>query len=787
MSSPGGGSHGSGRGDAPSYGFSSPATARIVGRGEGAAPAPTPPSLGGGSGGGSVSTGGGSEGGSRTTRIPPRAYLGVDDAEADRRIKEREREAASSSSAAASSAGSPPAPIPMPIPISPQPGGRRSLARLEGDYAAGTAPSGEKGAEAGALGDAAARGAAAALTEAPARSPVPLPPPPAPGLLAQPGVSGMSDLTENEGWEPMGQRGGAKELEVAQAVPVVAELVEVTDLHGGGMVYPHPDADRAKPAADGFSLSLRDRRVQLCVGLAVLVVGGLLFGLGYSLTRGGGAEAVPAGAAGGSGSSFAGIGAPADPTGEEACEMRGLGRNACLSQGCCKWDGGECYSAVEDAPCRSPVGSQPPRPTRAPTGATGAGPAWRPFGPPIVGEALGDEFGSSVSLSADGLTVAIGAPYHRGPGLPKSSGRIRVVRWDGTGWTKVGQPIDGTERFEALGTGDQIALSADGEVLAVGSPQIDLYRGVVRVYDLDGGNGGDGVWIQRGAPIKGELEGEGAGYAVALSADGNIVAIVSADYTPFLGPELVGRVRGFFWEDENLDENLEGSWELGGEIVGDRVYGHLSTVALSEDRIAVGGSWSDGKNGAFTGHVKVYELEDQTDRLEQIGEDLEGEREEDEFGHSVALSSDGSVLAVGSVMADSGRSGGVRVFLWNDQGLNWEPMGQPLQGDGRKDWFGHAVALSADGMILAASAADNLADDFGDGKASWEGYTKAFRFDEDTSQWKQLGETIYDEVSGDGSGFAIDLSADGTLLAIGGPRNSDRDWETGHVRVFKFS
>ena len=79
-----------------------------------------------------------------------------------------------------------------PTPTPPQPGGRRSVASLEGDYAAssaGTAPSGEKGAEAGALGDAAARGAAAALTEAPARE-APLPPPRRPGCWPSRGYPG---------------------------------------------------------------------------------------------------------------------------------------------------------------------------------------------------------------------------------------------------------------------------------------------------------------------------------------------------------------------------------------------------------------------------------------------------------------------------------------------------------------------------------------------------------------------------------------------------------------------
>ena len=50
----------------------------------------------------------------------------------------------------------------------------------------------------------------------------------------------------------------------------------------------------------------------------------------------------------------------------------------------------------------------------------------------IDGEAEGDESGYSVSLSADGTIVAIGAPSNDGNG--NHSGHVRVFEYDGTNW-----------------------------------------------------------------------------------------------------------------------------------------------------------------------------------------------------------------------------------------------------------------------------------------------------------------------------------------------------------------
>jgi len=75
--------------------------------------------------------------------------------------------------------------------------------------------------------------------------------------------------------------------------------------------------------------------------------------------------------------------------------------------------------------------------------------AWVQAGADLDGEAAGDEFGQSVSLSADGSRLAAGGPLNDGNGT--DAGRVRVFKQAGesqsarhTDWDPA-QPVRGTK------------------------------------------------------------------------------------------------------------------------------------------------------------------------------------------------------------------------------------------------------------------------------------------------------------------------------------------------------
>ena len=122
------------------------------------------------------------------------------------------------------------------------------------------------------------------------------------------------------------------------------------------------------------------------------------------------------------------------------------------------------------------------------------GNSWAQLGQDIDGETSGDQSGYSVSLSSDGGRLAIGAPYNDGNG--STSGHVRVYTYNGSSWIQLGQDIDG----EASGdqSGYSVSMSADGNRVAIGARYNDgngTYSGHVRVYTFNGS------WVQLGQDI----------------------------------------------------------------------------------------------------------------------------------------------------------------------------------------------------------------------------------------------------------------------------------------------
>ena len=106
--------------------------------------------------------------------------------------------------------------------------------------------------------------------------------------------------------------------------------------------------------------------------------------------------------------------------------------------------------------------------------------------------------GTAISLDSTGLVLAVGAPENDGSFT--DAGHTRVYDWDGSDWVQRGLDIDGEDSYDK--SGFAVGLSADGDVVVIGSPNSNstgVDAGMVRVYFWTGAN-----WVQRGADIDGE-------------------------------------------------------------------------------------------------------------------------------------------------------------------------------------------------------------------------------------------------------------------------------------------
>jgi len=297
--------------------------------------------------------------------------------------------------------------------------------------------------------------------------------------------------------------------------------------------------------------------------------------------------------------------------------------------------------------------------------AAGTTGTWKQVGQDIAGEAIGDEFGWSVSISDDGKTIAVGARYNDGKN-GEDSGLFRIYRLaeDGASWEQIGVDIDGDAAGDWSGT--SVSLSANGSIVAIGAPQAGIdgvWTGQVKVYRIDSGVSS---WEQLGESIYGDNGLDFFGQSVKISPDGKSLAVGSPGY--IADADRPGYVKVFSLENGG-DDLSANSWKqvghtITGEANGD---GFGYSVSLSDDTktLAVGAHYTNGKNGDDMGRVRIYRKDDFESGWTQIGEDIDGETAYDYSGESVSLSADGKKVAIGSAWNDDNgdNSGHVRVFV----------------------------------------------------------------------------------------------------------------------------
>jgi len=352
----------------------------------------------------------------------------------------------------------------------------------------------------------------------------------------------------------------------------------------------------------------------------------------------------------------------------------------------------------------------------------------------------GDLFGISIALSADGDTLAVGAPLESSGAI--FSGAAYVFTRSAGVWSQ-----QGFVKASNAGAGDNfgtaVALSGDGNTLAVGAVVEDSSAtgvngtpdngtpdsGAVYVFTRSAG-----VWSQQ-AFVKASNTGMGDefGVSVALSGDGNTLAVgaifedsstVGVNGTPDEGAADSGAVYVFtrsagVWSQQafvkasntGAGDGFGFSVALSGD--GDT----LAVGAPQEDSSTTGVNSTPNEGAASSGAVYVF-TRGAGVWSQQAYVKASKSRTNDQFGHSVALSGDGSTLVVGAPLEPSSTtgvnstpdelatsSGAAYVFsrsagVWSQQAYIKAP------NTGAIDLFGWSVAVSGDGDTVAVGAID---------------------------------------------------------------------------------
>jgi len=264
---------------------------------------------------------------------------------------------------------------------------------------------------------------------------------------------------------------------------------------------------------------------------------------------------------------------------------------------------------------------------------------------------------------------------------------------------------------------------------------------------------------QIGSDLVGEAASTQFGRGVSLSSDGSIVAV---------GANGDGNGGG---SGRVLIYKLElGTWiQIGTDIDGEAVADNASkNISLSSDGsiVAIGAPNNRG-NGSNSGHVRIFKNVNAV--WTQVGEDIDGEVEGDNFGAAVSLSSNGTIVAITSLINTNDDTGAGQVQIFKNINDVWTQVGGNMDGEAF-DGISENVSLSSDGSTVA----------FG---AIGAEYVRIFKNVNDV--WTQVGGDIDGEEFNDQSGRSVSLSSDGSIVAIGANGNDGNGDNSGHVRIFK--
>ena len=390
---------------------------------------------------------------------------------------------------------------------------------------------------------------------------------------------------------------------------------------------------------------------------------------------------------------------------------------------------------------------------------------WTQVGPSIPG-ATNERFGQSISISSDGMRVAVGAAY--------GTETIKVYEYSNASWNKI---------FEASGvSGDQfgktISISSDGKRVASGALSDTTNTGYARVYDIDSQT----LLVQ----LAGASTNEYFGSSVSLNSDGTRLAV---------GADQYQNGNGYV----KIYTESEGSWsslgQISGESNGDR-FGHAVSISSNGNRVAVG-AYVHASN---RGHVRIYEYSGGT--WNKIGIDLDGEGSGDEFGFSVSLSSNGKRVMAGGPLYESDDRGVVKVYEETDG--TWNQVFSNI-GGGAGDKMGRVVSMSSDGNVIVAGSSLATSQDgkvvvytcvvfenrLMDTTTNDQALTPLSTTipGTNTFQITKLGQDIDGEAADDRFGTAVSMSSDGTRVAIGAQKNDPTTGssDAGHVRVYEWN
>jgi hypothetical protein len=361
------------------------------------------------------------------------------------------------------------------------------------------------------------------------------------------------------------------------------------------------------------------------------------------------------------------------------------------------------------------------------------------------------------------------------------------------------EAISDTSTDASFRFGGKLAMSSDGTTLAVYSNSnndADLLESpsfpeITVFYKSSTNTQEPASWAQRGSKIVGPVN-IGGTQPLALSSDGSTL-VIGGTYTVYdelvVVAEMIDMVHIFRFNETD--------WELHSTLQVEALTNTSDvSISISEDAsILAFGVPSIGMASVYAWNA------DDSDWV-QRGETFRTELVDEGLGVDVALSADGSTLAIASRGSNEVAAVGggafydckinpsyANTYKWISDPANnkWTFLGSVVYGSStsavRDDYTIKSVSLSSDGAVLAIEIPGGTPSD------PTRGRLRVYEQQEGTGDWTQRGLHFVSAKQAEGFEVASALSSDGTILALAFPgigRVQTFKWKTNRRRWIPF-
>ncbi|GHP02227.1 hypothetical protein PPROV_000098400 [Pycnococcus provasolii] len=360
----------------------------------------------------------------------------------------------------------------------------------------------------------------------------------------------------------------------------------------------------------------------------------------------------------------------------------------------------------------------------------------------------GDNFGHALQVSQDGLTMVVGAHSESTGGSWAGAAYVFTRGVPSGNWTEVVK-LQASDKQAGDFFGYSVSTSADGSTVVVGAYLEDTggsNAGAAYVFTRGGAGGTNYTEVAKlqASDISFVAE-DRFGYSVSTSADGSTVVVgavweatgdLCLPACAIVGAAYVFTRGGAGGTSYTEVAKLQASDKQAGDFFGNSV-----STSADGSMVVVGAPFEDtGGSSAGAAYVFTRGGAGGTSYTEVAKLQASDKQAGDHFGWSVSTSADGSTVVVGARYESTGGSSAGAAYVFtrgggSGGGSSYTQVAKVQAGDKQAaDLFGWSVSISGDGRTIAAGASR------GDGSAA--GASMLEGLDPNSEEYKQMSEML---------------------------------------------